>query len=81
MPAFASLCAILGYALDPAAIVLGGRLPHRIADVLVARIRLPRAANRHGLAPPTPTLRRALVGGDAVALGAALMPLERALLI
>lgn len=81
VPAFSSLCSILGYALDPAAIVIGGRLPPTIADLLVARISMPRAANRHGLSPPAPVVRRALVEGDAVALGAALMPLERALLL
>ena len=80
VPAFSSLCAILGYALDPGAIVLGGRLPPAIADLLLSRITPPRAANRHGLAPPVPILRRAVVDGDPVALGAALIPLTRALL-
>lgn len=80
VPAFAALASILGYAFDPQAVVIGGRLPAAIADALVARIVLPRAPNRHGLAPPPPIVIRTQVTGDAVALGAALMPIQRAFL-
>ena len=44
----------------------------------IKRIRIPRAPNRHGLAPPLPQLCIARTVGDAVTLGAALMPLQRA---
>lgn len=80
VPAFATLASILGYAFDPPAVVIGGRLPATIADVLVGRIVLPRAPNRHGLSPPEPVVIRAQVTGDAVALGAALMPIQRVFL-
>ncbi len=80
VPAFATLSAILGYAIDPHAIVVGGRLPATIADTLIARIALPRAPNRHGAAPPVPVILRSQVAGDAVALGAAIMPIQRAFL-
>lgn len=80
VPAFATLSAILGYAIDPQAVVIGGRLPAAIADTLVARITLPRAPNRHSVAPPAPVVLRSQVAGDAVALGAAIMPIQRAFL-
>ncbi|WP_295860457.1 ROK family protein [uncultured Xanthomonas sp.] len=75
---FSQLCAYLAYALDPQAIVIGGRLPAAIGARLIERIRIPRAPNRHGLAPPLPQLCIARTVGDAVTLGAALMPLQRA---
>lgn len=80
VPAFATLAAILGYAIDPQAVVIGGRLPVGIADALLARIAPPRAPNRHGAAPPAPLVMRSQVIGDAVALGAAIMPIQRAFL-
>ncbi|EKU24019.1 ROK family protein [Xanthomonas translucens pv. graminis] len=75
---FSQLCAYLAYTLDPQAIVIGGRLPAPIGLRLIERIRIPRAPNRHGLAPPLPELRIAGTTGDAVTLGAALIPLQRA---
>lgn len=81
VPAFATLGAVLAYAIDPQAIVIGGRLPPAIADELVARIMFPRAPNRHGLAPPAPSILRSEIEDDAVALGAAVMPIQRAFLV
>ncbi|QNH13769.1 ROK family transcriptional regulator [Xanthomonas sp. SI] len=78
---FSQLCAYLAYTLDPQAIVIGGRLPAPIGERLIERIRIPRAPNRHGLAPPLPELRIAGAAGDAVTLGAALMPLQRAFFV
>ncbi|NHF65951.1 ROK family protein [Xanthomonas hortorum] len=75
---FARLCSILAYGLDPQMIVIGGRLPTPLAEALVARLQVPRAPNRHGLSPPLPELRVASVLGDAVMLGAGLLPLQRA---
>ncbi|MDQ1094339.1 putative NBD/HSP70 family sugar kinase [Xanthomonas sacchari] len=75
---FSQLCAYLAYALDPQAIVIGGRLSPALGARLIERIRIPRAPNRHGLAPPLPQLCIARTVGDAVTLGAALMPLQRA---
>ncbi|NJC30387.1 hypothetical protein GGR79_001854 [Xanthomonas arboricola] len=62
-------------------IVVGGRLPLPVAEALVARLQMPRAPNRHGLSPPLPELRVAGVRGDAVMLGAGLLPLKRAFLV
>ncbi|WP_045757674.1 ROK family protein [Xanthomonas albilineans] len=78
---FAQLCAYLAYTLDPQAIVIGGRLPAAIGTRLIERIRIPRAPNRHGLSPPLPQVCIARTVGDAVTLGAALMPLQRAFLL
>ena len=80
VPAFAALASILGYAIDPQAVVIGGRLPAAIADRLIARITIPRAPNRHDAAPPVPKILRSQVDGDAVARGAAIMPFQRAFL-
>lgn len=78
---FARLCSILAYGLDPQMIVIGGRLPFPVAEALVARVQMPRAPNRHGLSPPLPELRVAGVRGDAVMLGAGLLPLQRAFFV
>jgi predicted NBD/HSP70 family sugar kinase len=74
---FEQLCGVLAYALDPQAIVIGGRVPSAIAQQLVQRLDIPRAPNRHRLAPPLPALYAARAPGDAVTLGAALLPLQR----
>jgi predicted NBD/HSP70 family sugar kinase len=78
---FEQLCGVLAYALDPQAIVIGGRLPLSIAEQLVERLRIPRAPNRHSLAPPLPTLHAGRAPGDVVTLGAALLPVQREFLI
>lgn len=80
VPAFSTLCAVLSYTIDPTAIVIGGRLPASIADLLSDRITIPRAPNRRDLAPPVPRVVRSDIAGDAVALGAAVMPIQRAFL-
>ena len=74
--AFTMLCAFLAHALDPAAIVIGGRLPPPIAGALAARIRLPAATERRMRPPPLPVVRTSEVPGDAASLGAAAMPLQ-----
>lgn len=79
--AFSTLAAVLAYTIDPQAIVIGGRLPAAIADRLVERIDPPRAPNRHDLAPPAPAILRSTIEWDAVALGAAVMPIQRAFLV
>ena len=78
--AFTMLCAFLAYALDPAAIVIGGRLPPPIAAALAARIRIPAATERRMRPPPLPAVRPAEALGDAASLGAAVMPLQAAFL-
>ncbi|MEC5078145.1 ROK family protein [Xanthomonas oryzae] len=78
---FARLCSILAYSLDPQMLVIGGRLPTSLTAALVARLQIPRAPNRHGLAPPLPELRATRVQGDAVMLGAGLLPLQRAFFV
>ena len=69
----------VAWLVNPAAILLGGRLPGRLMDDLALRLngRLARAA------PDAPTLapvRRALTSADAPAIGAAILPFLNRLL-
>jgi predicted NBD/HSP70 family sugar kinase len=60
---------------DPQAIVLGGRLPHSLVQILSARLTYfnpPRRAHPR----PTPRLVGSEVRGDAAVIGAAAMPLR-----
>ena len=67
------------YLLDPEAIVFGGRLPANLVDALVGKIgeRLP--AYRHEAKAYQPSLLRGATGEDAAALGAATIPIYRAM--
>jgi predicted NBD/HSP70 family sugar kinase len=75
---FSLLCDILAYTNDPEMVVIGGRLPPSIAKALVARITLPRQQHRRGWGPPIPKIVVAEAPGDAVAIGAAAVPLRAA---
>ncbi len=65
--------------LDPEAIIFGGRLPAKLMDTLIAKIseRLPEY--RHEAKPYGPRLLRGSTGEDAAALGAATIPVYRAM--
>ena len=67
------------YLLDPKAIIFGGRLPVNLTDALLAKVgeRLP--AYRHPAKPYAPQLLRGSTGEDAAALGAASIPIYRAM--
>ena len=67
------------YLLDPEAIIFGGRLPVNLTDALVAKVseRLPEY--RHTAKPYAPQLLRGGTGEDAAALGAAAIPIYRAM--
>jgi predicted NBD/HSP70 family sugar kinase len=60
--------------LDIDAIVLGGLLPHALAERLIPKVTF-YDQHRRGLSRPTPTLIAAEYDGDPACTGAALMPL------
>jgi predicted NBD/HSP70 family sugar kinase len=64
---------VLGCAIDPEAILIGGRLPPDIVDDLCERLNARLAARGRALPATTPVLRAALAA-DASAMGAAILP-------
>jgi predicted NBD/HSP70 family sugar kinase len=64
---------VLGCAIDPEAILVGGRLPEEIVDDLCERLNARLAARGQDLPAATPVLRAALAA-DASAMGAAILP-------
>ena len=74
---FATLAFLLGHVVAPEKVVIGGRLPAWLATALAGRIRLPQSPPRHGTPFPLPTVVPREVHGEATAIGAALMPLQR----
>lgn len=64
-------------ALDPAMIVLGGRLPPDLAERMIARIRFTNPARRDHHRP-VPRLVPSTIGSDAAAIGAAMLPTRAA---
>lgn len=75
---FSRLSSIISFTIDPACVVIGGRLPHSIANELAARVRILSPAVRRGLTPPAPTVAPSEVVGDPVSIGAAMMPFTAA---
>ena len=73
---FAKLCFLLGHIVAPEKVVIGGRLPHWLAVKLSARICMPTSPSRHARPFPLPEIVAREVEGDAVAIGAGLMPLQ-----
>lgn len=65
----------LGAVVDPQAIVLGGRMPTGLAEMLIPRI-TPFAAPRRGAPRPLAPIVPAEVGAEPTALGAAVLPLK-----
>ncbi|MEK9213283.1 ROK family transcriptional regulator [Sphingomonas sp. 2378] len=64
-------------ALDPAMIVLGGRLPPALAERMIERILVTNPARR-GHHRPVPRLIPSTIGSDAAAIGAAMLPTRAA---
>ncbi len=67
------------YLLDPKAIIFGGRLPVNLTDALLAKVGARLPAYRHPAKPYAPQLLRGSTGEDAAALGAAAIPIYRAM--
>lgn len=65
--------------LDPAMIVLGGRLPPALASRMIAKIRFTNPARR-GHHRPEPRLMASRIGSDAAAIGAGMLPMRAAFL-
>ena len=81
MPPTRSLPALVytEYLLDPKAIIFGGRLPVNLTDALLAKVGERLSAYRHPAKPYAPQLLRGSTGEDAAALGAASIPIYRAM--
>lgn len=69
------VCAAILAILDPDAIVLGGRMPRALAELLSPRIVFP-DYRRRGVGREPPRIVPADAPGDAAALGAAMLPLQ-----
>ncbi|ADI14486.1 ROK family protein [Truepera radiovictrix DSM 17093] len=67
------------YLIDPEAIIFGGRLPAPLTDGLIERVAALLPALRHPAKPYEPRLLRGETGENAAALGAATIPIYRAL--
>lgn len=65
--------------INPAAILIGGRLPGRYVDRLAERLNLHLAANAANI-PALAPVRRAMLSEDAPAVGAAILPFSHFLL-
>ena len=75
MPSLNLMISAIHAVLDPDAIVLGGRMPPALAELVIPRIAL-NSTQRRGVPPPQPTVVLAQAGGDATAIGAALLPFK-----
>ena len=78
LPATDRLINSLAAIIDPQAIVFGGQIPRRLAEMLIARTRF-WSRYRYGVGPERPALLLSEVPGDAAAAGAAMLPLREAL--
>jgi predicted NBD/HSP70 family sugar kinase len=76
-PPFAMVCFLLGHMVAPEKIVIGGLLPGWLAKHLAERIVLPTSPPRNVMPFPLPKIVAREVEGDAVAIGAAAMPLHQ----
>lgn len=77
LPSLDLVASAISAACDPAAIVLGGRLPPALALRIAERIRFTNPPRR-GFHRPAPRIVPSLVTGDATAIGAAALPLRAA---
>lgn len=78
---FSLLADIVAHAIDPEMVVIGGRLPRSIAEILAARIGIPRENYRRERPPIVPKVVVAEAPNDSVATGAAAMPFRAAYFI
>lgn len=76
MPSLDLVTSAIHAVIDPDAIVLGGRMPAALAELLIPRITL-FATHRRGSPPPLPIVVLAEARGDATAIGAALLPFKK----
>jgi predicted NBD/HSP70 family sugar kinase len=76
-PAFATLAFLLGHMVAPEKVVIGGRLPGWLAKRLAEKVVLPASPPRNAMPFPLPHVVAREVEGDAAAIGAAAMPLQR----
>jgi predicted NBD/HSP70 family sugar kinase len=75
LPRLESICSSVAAVLDPEAIVLGGRLPKALGELLAKAIRF-HSVPRRGVPKPFPAIVVGRVEGDAAAIGAAALPLQ-----
>ena len=75
LPSLDLIASAIHSVIDPDAIVLGGRIPHQLAAMLIPRITFTNVTRRDS-PRPEPKLVQAEASGDATAVGAALMPLK-----
>lgn len=76
-PSLNLIASAISATLDPALIVLGGRIPPRLAERFAARLRFTNPARR-GHHRPTPRIVASRMGEDAAAIGAAMLPMRAA---
>lgn len=74
-PILTLICSSIGAVVDPAAIVLGGRLPKALAERLTREVEF-FSVPRRGVPKPFPEVVVSAVTGDAAAIGAAATPLN-----
>jgi predicted NBD/HSP70 family sugar kinase len=74
-PGLSAITSAVVAILDPAAIVLGGRIPEDLATRLIPRIAIDNVSRR-GHARPQPDILFAQTAQDAVAIGAASLPFK-----
>lgn len=76
-PSFDLIASAISATLDPDLIVLGGRVPSRLAERIAARIRFTNP-ERRGHHRPAPRIVPSRIGEDAAAIGAAMLPMRAA---
>jgi predicted NBD/HSP70 family sugar kinase len=75
LPRLDQMASAISAVLDPEAIVLGGRIPKRLAERLTKRMTF-YGVPRRGTRKPVPEIVVSTVDGDAAAIGAAATPLK-----
>jgi predicted NBD/HSP70 family sugar kinase len=75
LPHLETIVAAIQAVVDPKAIVLGGRLPHKLGERLSSLVKIP-AVERRGALKPNPIVIASRVIGDATAIGAAALMLK-----
>lgn len=75
LPKLDQMASAISAVLDPEAIVLGGRIPKRLAERLAERMSF-YGVPRRGVPKPIPRVVVSTVEGDAAAIGAAATPLK-----
>lgn len=76
--AIGQLAFLLGHIVASEKVVIGGRLPPAIAEALARATHLPSTPTRNAMPFPLPEIVASGVQGDAVGIGAAMLPLREA---